>query len=118
MNRMMLGSFLNIAPSYTETKPSRASASTISGNEDDVADKDFLKYGSLQGQGQPHGTIRLLSLHPDIKGDPIACSLFMTHQYKATKYAALSYMWGNNKHDYFIQVNGRSLAIGPNPWGS
>jgi hypothetical protein len=85
--------------------------SEIMASYEDLTDNDFYVYESLHGQ--PHDTIRLLTLQPGTKTDRIVCTLTPTQLSRATNYTALSYVWGSACGNPLIVLNVGLLRIRP-----
>src|ERR1700761_8213868 len=56
-------------------------------------------------------SIRLLELQSGKPGDPIICALKTTTISTNTRYAALSYVWGNPDYTSTIKCNGKQLMV-------
>lgn len=77
-----------------------------------VAITQKFKYEALCGG---LSSIRLIEVIPGTRQEDIGCRLYETSLDEcAGSYAALSYVWGNNKESTPIQVNNKTLEIGVN----
>ncbi|KAF8860198.1 HET-domain-containing protein, partial [Acephala macrosclerotiorum] len=61
-------------------------------------------------------SIRLLILYPGLPDDEISCSLLHVRFCESPRYEALSYMWGSEKDQMEILLDGNKHPIRNNLW--
>ncbi|KAK4863708.1 hypothetical protein LT330_002486 [Penicillium expansum] len=72
----------------------------------------LYEYETLKGHVLP---LRLVELLPGTRQEDITCRMYETSLDKcAGSYEALSYVWGDDSEKTPIQIDGRTLEIGPN----
>src|ERR1700733_7795431 len=71
-----------------------------------LADSRY-RYRKLQNTD----SIRLLKLLPGGKDDPLICSMITTEAHVAPAYAAISYVWGDQKDIAMITVDGKNQPV-------
>ncbi|KAF2803190.1 HET-domain-containing protein [Mytilinidion resinicola] len=102
-------------PQWTQTPPSRERHSiTCESNVQELERKRTVAniYKNLRLR-EPGNSIRLLALLPG-EGPTLAATIYCEDLSSSPNYEALSYVWGEMKAGYIIEVEGTKIEITPN----